>query len=71
MAVNLNAANKDVRQLLKQLHRAGCTVERRNSGHWRVSREGRQPITVANSPRDSRTVRNIRADAKRYLGVDL
>lgn len=71
MADLRRSANKDIRQILKKLDKAGCAIVRSNSGHWRVSRDGCQTITVANSPMDPRTILNVRADVKRYLGIVL
>lgn len=68
---DVQAANKDVRDLLKRLLKRGCEISRTGNGHFRVSLPGCRAIIVANSPSDPRTTRNIKADARRYLGIDL
>ena len=62
---------REVKAILKVLQREGCTVKTTGGGHWRVSRTGCQSITIAKTPSDGRTLKNIRADVRRYLGIDL
>lgn len=69
--IDSSGAHKDVRQLLRKAEAQGCTVSRTKSGHWRLSRPGRPYVTVANSPSDARSLKNARADAKRYLDISL
>ena len=50
---------------------AALGVRPTGGGHWRVSRDGHQSITMAKSPSDHRTLMNVRQDVRRYLGIEL
>ena len=63
--------NKEINKILRELKRRGCTVRPTGGGHWRVSRDGHQSITMAKSPTDHRTLMNVRQDVRRYLGIEL
>lgn len=63
--------NKEVEKIVRELRKRGCEVRQTGSGHWRVTREGWQAITIAKTPSTYRTMLNIRADVKRYLGIEL
>lgn len=64
---------REVRSILRELERPvhGCTVTRTSSGHWKVTKPGHQPVIIANSPNKDRAIRNIRADLKRHLGIEV
>lgn len=51
-------------ELINELRRAGATVTRAGSGHWKISMNG---ITViaAKSPSDHRAIHNLRAELRR------
>lgn len=50
-------AKKEIHAFLRDAERAGCTVEMRGSGHYRVSRDGVVIKVLPASP--SRPVRQI------------
>jgi len=62
-----------IRRLMGMLERDhGCTVTMSAKGsHWKVSRPGRGTVTVSHSPSDQRAWRNILADLRRVLDVDV
>lgn len=63
---------RDVETIVRRLvAEHGCEAKLTRGGHWRVSRPGRQSITIARTPSDQRAIRNVRQDVRRYLGVDL
>lgn len=63
---------KDVDRILKRLEADyDCTVRSTGKDHWRVTRPGHQPITMSRTPSDQRVLRNIEADVRKYLGIDL
>lgn len=49
----------------------GCTARKTGDKHWRITRPGHAVITMSATPSDPRALRNIRADIRRYLGIDL
>lgn len=62
----------DVERMVKELCRDHeCTAKLTRRGHWRVSRPGHQPISMARTPSDQRALNNMRADVAKFLGVDL
>lgn len=61
---------KDVRQLIVQLEKAGCTVTLSRNSHVKVFHRGRLVTVMSSSPSDARTLRNTRA-ALRREGVTL
>jgi hypothetical protein len=59
-----------MRQLLTKAEKAGCTVELRRAGHWKVTTPGGQAVFCAASPSDSHALKNTKAELRRR-GVDL
>lgn len=63
--------NKDVKAFVRELERAGLTVERSGGGHWRVrSREGKTVAFVPFSPSTNRWRDNTIAQL-RSRGIEL
>jgi hypothetical protein len=64
---------RDVDRIIRQLQRpdSGCDVGKTNRGHWKVSKPGRQNVIISPQPSDPRSIRNARADLRRYLSVDV
>lgn len=62
---------RDVDRLIKVLQRpgSGCEVAKTNRGHWKISKPGRQQVIISPDPCDPRSVRNAKADLRRYLDV--
>lgn len=64
-------SKKDVRQLLRRLHRQGFTIRIARSGHYRVTGPCGGVVTVASSPHGGRrSLANARA-ALRRIGAQL
>jgi predicted RNA binding protein YcfA (HicA-like mRNA interferase family) len=60
-------SNKDIDQLIRQLIRQGWSF-RRGGKHGRIIHpDGRQTLTVANSPSDYRSLRNFQRDLRRII----
>ena len=49
----------------------GCEVRMTTSGHWRVTRPGYGSVSMSSTPSDKRSLRNAKADARRYLGITI
>ena len=64
--------NKDVKAFVRELERAGLTVERSGGGHWRVrSPEGKTVAFVPFSPSTNRWRENTVAQLrKRGIALD-
>jgi hypothetical protein len=58
-----------MRQLLTKAEKAGCTVELRRAGHWKVTTPN-GPVFCAASPSDSHALKNTKAELRRR-GVDI
>lgn len=64
---------RDVDRIIRKLGHSeyGCIIGRTNRGHWKVSRPGYQQIIISPDPGDPRSIRNAKADLKRYLDITL
>lgn len=58
-------SRKETEQLLTCIRKAGGTLRRSGSGHWKVYLDGRMITTIASSPSDGRSLRNVRAVLRR------
>ncbi len=64
---------RDVDKLIKQLQRPehGCQVGKTKRGHWKITKAGCQQLIISPDPCDQRSIRNAKADLKRYLSIVL
>lgn len=64
---------RDVNAIIRKLERPefGCTVAMTSRGHWKVTKPGCPQVIISPNPSDPRTVRNTKADLKRYMGIEL
>jgi hypothetical protein len=46
MGGKARAPNKEVRELIRKVEKQGCEVEKLGSGHFRVSRTGRDGVVT-------------------------
>lgn len=68
----MSGMRRQVNAIIKTLERDhGCVAKMTKGSHWRVTREGFPPVTISHSPSDPRAVDNIKADVRRYLGINL
>lgn len=58
-------ATKEVRELLRDASRSGCTIRQSASGHYRVTKPCGHSVTVAKTPSDHRALHRIRQDLAR------
>lgn len=58
-------SQKDVRDLIKELHRQGFETSRTSKGHIRVRKDGVTVSVFAGTPSDWRSWRNSIADLRR------
>lgn len=59
------ASRKETEALLTCVEKAGATVVRARSGHWKVYLGARLVTTIASSSSDVRSIRNARASLRR------
>jgi hypothetical protein len=57
--------DKDIGDLLDAARRAGATVSKTGSGHWRITGPDGQQAVCAQTPSDARSIRNVRAEFRR------
>ena len=64
---------RDVDEIIRKLGKPehGCTVGKTKRGHWKVTKPGYSQVIISPDPCDPRTVRNTKADLKRYLNIML
>lgn len=55
--------NRDLRDLLAEAEKDGCTVERRRNGHLRINTPN-GPVFCSSTPSDFRAVHKIRRDLR-------
>lgn len=60
----------DMMKLLKKAKKAGCSVERRGSGHWLITTPNGTTILCAFSPRTAGAYRSTITDLRK-AGVQL
>lgn len=58
-------SRKETEHLLTCIEKAGGTLRRSRSGHWKVYLDGRLVTTIASSSSDVRSIRNVRARLRR------
>lgn len=58
-------ASKETRELIKKLKRQGFEVEPTKGGHYTVRKDGRRVATLAGTPSDGRSMKNVLAALKR------
>lgn len=64
---------RDVDAIVRKLARPeyGCEVAKTKRGHWKVTKPGCPQVIISPDPCDPRTVRNTKADLKRYMNIVL
>ena len=64
---------REVKQIIRRLESEfECTVTLNKSGHYRVTRPGYPSmVTIGSSPSTRGSVRSIKGDLKRELGISL
>lgn len=64
---------RDVDRIIGRLRRPefGCMVSKTSRGHWKVTKIGCQHVIISPDPCDPRSVRNAKADLRRYLDIAL
>lgn len=70
----MGSTSRDIRAILKRLDKAGkgCQITPPGrGGHWKVVRPGYGVVTISQTPSDPHALKNIRADIRRYLKVDV
>lgn len=60
---------KDTRQLLAKLREQGFEIWRGGSGHFRAKAPCGETVTVPATPRSWRSLRNTRAELRRFGAV--
>jgi len=58
--------HKDVRRMVKAMEHSGYTFERTGKSHVRVLRDGETVTVFPGTASDYRSIRNTRADIRRY-----
>lgn len=64
---------RDVDRMIRRLSHPdfGCVVVRTSRGHWKVTKPGCPQVIISPHSCDPRSIRNAKADLKRYMAIAL
>ena len=70
MSLKIVTRNKDLRKLLAEAERQGCSVRLTTSRHVRVTRNG-VSVSMSSTPSHKFALRKVQSDLRRYLGLNI